>query len=278
MLPYKILLLTLVLNQSPTMFDLSTLNSKSRSLVGNRPTSKIAKKSPSGKEVFICPEESNFYSQCLDTMVLSDCGIDEVAIEFGAGDGLPVINSLLRTKFDGFIHGYELNQTACKIANSKIDDYELNDKYVVHNSCFFNSPKPDARYLISNPPYIPSVDNDIYMPLLHGGNDGSNITKQLLSLDYDKVLLMISSYSNPADTIDYAFEQGYLVSRFLVTPLQFGYYSSQPKVRNTIAKLRENKMAFYSDNIYLLAGVLFEKPNQYVVDLSAELVQILTSL
>lgn len=211
-------------------------------------------------------------------MVLCHSERNEVVIEFGSGDGLPVINSLLKVQFDGLIHGYELNKTACEIANGKIFSYELDDKYVIHNTCFFNSLKPEARYLVSNPPYIPSEDNDIYMPLLHGGTDGSSITRKLLTLDYENVLLMISSYSNPADTIDYAIEQGYFVSKFLVSPLQFGYYSSEPKVKQTIAKLKESNKAFYSDNIYLLAGVLFQKQHKSYVDLSAELLQIMTSL
>lgn len=264
------------------MFNLSILAPKSKTLFGFRPTqkpsSKIAKRSPSGKEVFICPEESNFYSQCLEMMVLNDCGEDEVAIEFGSGDGLPVINSLLRNQFNGIIHGYELNQSACEVANAKIATYELEDRYVIHNSCFFNSAKPDSRYLVSNPPYLPSLDDDIYLPLLRGGMDGSGITRQLLSLDYENVMLMISSYSNPVDTIDYAIAKGYYVSKFLVTPLEFGYYSSEPKVRNTIAKLREHNMAFYSENVYLLAGVLFQKQHKLSIDLSNELIQIMTSL
>src|SRR5689334_4848300 len=84
-----------------TMFDQSIATSKSTSTFAVRPASKIAKRSPSGKELFICPEESNFYSQSLDAMVLSDCVTDEAVIEFGSGDGLPVINSLLRTEFNG---------------------------------------------------------------------------------------------------------------------------------------------------------------------------------
>lgn len=264
------------------MFDQSILAKESNSqysIFKPAPSpSKIAKRSPSGKEIFICPEESNFYSQCLDTFVLQNCLEDEAVIEFGSGDGLPVIHALLRTEFLGCIHGYELNSSACKIANNKIEEYELTEQYVVHNTSFFTSSKPAARYLISNPPYLPAVDDDIYLPLLRGGSDGSTITKQLLSLDYDNVMLLVSSYSNPVDTIDYAIEQGYSVSKFLVTPLEFGYYSSEPKVRNTIAKLREENKAFYSGNIYLLAGVLFQKQSLATADLSNELIQIMTSL
>jgi len=37
-------------------------------------------------------------------------------------------------------------------------------------------------------------------------------------------------------------------------------------------------MAFYSENIYLLSGVVFKKQSGMKVDLSAELIQIMTSL
>jgi methylase of polypeptide subunit release factors len=261
------------------MFDQQILPRQSQSLSNTYAgKSKIAKRSPSGKEVFICPEESNFYSQCLELFVLNNCASNEEVIEFGSGDGIPVINALLRTEFKGFIQGFEINKTACKIANQKIEASQLTEQYIVHDSCFFSSYIPTARYLISNPPYLPSLDNDLYMPLLHGGTDGSTITKQLLSLEYENVMLMISSYSNPVDTIKYALEQDYYVSKFLVLPLEFGYYSSEPKVRNTIAKLRENNLAFYSKNIYLLAGVLFQKKQAATVDLSKEFLQLITCL
>jgi hypothetical protein len=89
---------------------------------------------------------------------------------------------------------------------------------------------------------------------------------------------MLSSYSNPEGFINYAIMQGYSIANFIVSPLNFGYYSSEPKVKNTIRELREKKMAFYSANIYLLAGVLFKKQHKCQVDLSTELIQIMTSL
>ena len=73
-------------------------------------------------------------------------------------------------------------------------------------------------------------------------------------------------------------EQGYYISKFLVSPLEFGYYSSEQKVRNTIAQMREKNMAFYLQNIYLLAGVLFQKQRQAPYDLSNELFQSMTSV
>src|SRR4028118_2124334 len=100
-------------------------------------------------DVFFCPEESNFYSQSLETLVLNQCVGSEVIIEFGSGDGSPVINSLLKTSFDGLVVGFELNALAAKAAKSKINNHNLNDKYIIHNCSFFDYSKPPAEYLIS---------------------------------------------------------------------------------------------------------------------------------
>ena len=230
------------------------------------------------KDVFFCPEESNFYSHCLETLVLKNCFNSESIVEFGSGDGSPVIKSLLRTEFEGTIHGFELNNLACQVANSKIKEYKLNGKYIIHNRCLFDSAKPDATYLVSNPPYLPALDNKIYQPLLHGGIEGITVTKQLLSLNYQNVLVLVSSYSNPEGLINYALAKDYYVSDFMISPLQFGYYSSEPKVRDRIKELQRNNRAFYSKNIYLLAGVLFTKESASTGDLSTELVKLMTSL
>ncbi|BBD64160.1 hypothetical protein NIES4072_21780 [Nostoc commune NIES-4072] len=230
------------------------------------------------KDIFFCPEESNFYSNCLENFVLRNCKNYESIVEFGSGDGSPVINSLLRNNFDGIIQGFELNTSAWKVANSTIDEYNLTNKYRIHNSSLFSSSQPDAEYLVANPPYLPAPDNDIYMPLLFGGVDGATVTNDLLSLGYENVLVLISSFSNPTSTLNLAKENGYCVQNFMVLPLQFGYYSSDPKVKNHIEELRKKNMAFYSGDYYFLAGVLFNKCQDSVVDLSNQLAQVMTSL
>lgn len=232
----------------------------------------------SENEVFFCPEESYFYSHCLEKFVLSACLDSELVVEFGCGDGSPVIHSLVRDAFAGAIHGYELNPSACQVAKSRIEKYKLKDKYVIHNESFFDAERPDAEYLIANPPYLPSPDDDIQMPLLRGGCDGSEITRELLALDYPTVLLMVSSYSNPIDTINDAILNGYYVADFMISPLQFGYYSSEPKVRDTIHQLKNDRRAFYSENIYFLSGVLFRKQHRTAVDVSTELLKVMTAL
>jgi methylase of polypeptide subunit release factors len=229
------------------------------------------------KDIFFCPEESNFYSNCLENFVFRNSKTAE-CVEFGSGDGSPVINSLLRNKFEGMIQGFELNKSAWKVANSTIDEYNLVDKYVIYNSSLFESDKPQADYLVANPPYLPAPDNDICMPLLFGGIDGATITNELLSLGYENVVVLVSSYSNPRSTIEHAKKNGYYVSNFTVLPLKFGYYSSEPKVKKHIEELRRNQMAYYSGDYYFLAGVLFKKQQKLSVDLSNELNKVMTSL
>lgn len=233
---------------------------------------------PDPANVFVCPEESQFYSQCLELLVLQRCHPGATVVEFGCGEGSPVINALLRSPFSGTIHGYDLNASACDIAQSTITQYRLNPHYQIYNCSFFSFSHPQADYLIANPPYLPAEDNQIYMPLLHGGQDGAGITNQLLGLDYSQVLLMLSSYSNPVRTINLALAQGYDVVDFMVLPLQFGYYSSEPKVKIKILQLRQNRQAFFSPNIYLLAGVLFKKQAEENVNLSSELLRLITCL
>ena len=230
------------------------------------------------RKIFSCPEESQFYSQCLERMVLNS-GDNNSIVEFGAGDGSPVINSLLKSQFNGVIHGYELSSQAYEAAQFQIERYKLRDKYIIHNSCFFDKNwQPKISYLIANPPYLPAINNDIYLPALHGGRDGASITKQLLALDCQSVMLMISAYSDPVGTIDHAIAQGYQIADFMTSPMSFGYYSSEPKVKQRIAELHKQQKAFYSPNIYLLAGVLFKKQPNLKADLSPELIKIMTAL
>ena len=64
----------------------------------------------------------------------------------------------------------------------------------------------------------------------------------------------------------------------MISPLQFGYYSSEPKVRQRIEELKKQGKAFYSENVYFLAGVLFKKQSLYNVDLSSELLKVMKAL
>lgn len=229
-------------------------------------------------DIFCCPEESSFYSSCIEQLVLKQSQESTVILEFGSGDAVPVIDALKRTTFLGRVYGFELDEIAAKTAQKNIYKSRLNQTYTVESQSFFDATRPQADYLISNPPYLPALDNNISNPFLHGGLDGSQITRDLLSLRYPNVMLLLASYSNPESVIAYALDQGYKVENFWVTPLPFGQYSSEPKVRRYIHQMRVNKLAFYSQNIYLLAGVLFKKQSIASIDLSNELLQMMTAL
>jgi methylase of polypeptide subunit release factors len=250
-----------------------------RSLSRFKPASRPRLPDRTAQAMFFCPEESMFYSQCLDCMVLDRCEDSTAIIEFGSGEGSPVINSLLKHRFNGFITGYELNAQACEVAQARIKHHQLSRRYVVHNSSFFNQALPSSETcLIANPPYLPAIDNDLYLPALHGGVDGASITKEILAIGCTSAMLMISAYSDPIGTIEYAIAQGYQVDRFVAAPMSFGYYSSEPKVKQRIAELKQQDKAFYSQNAYILAGVFFTKRHKLHNDLSMELIKVLTSL
>jgi hypothetical protein len=57
------------------------------------------------------------------------------------------------------------------------------------------------------------------------------LLQELLSLGIDNVMLLFSSYSNPVETLAHAQRQGYRALDFMVTPMPFGTYSSEPKVQ-----------------------------------------------
>jgi methylase of polypeptide subunit release factors len=230
------------------------------------------------REVFICPEESQFYSSCLEHLVFNRCASLDTVVEFGSGDGSPVINSLLRSQFEGVVYGYEPNIAAYNTAQAAISHVKLSQRYVIKNQSFFEAHPFNANCLIANPPYLPAPDNDIRIPLLHGGTDGATVTKRLLSLNYPSAMVLVSSYSNPVSVINYAADQGYQVSDFMITPLKFGQYSREPKVEDQIIELRSQYKAFFLKDVYFLAGVLLKHKDPGHSDLSAELVQTLTSL
>lgn len=103
------------------------------------------------------------------------------------------------------------------------------------------------------------------MPALHGGEDGSALTRDLLSAGFGSAMLLLSGYSNPAAVLDHAHKCGYVVADFLVQPLPFGEYTSQDVVTAHLRRMRAAGTAFWRNGgagrrpYYFLAGVLFER-------------------
>lgn len=232
------------------------------------------------EEIFDCPEESCFYAQCLQEFLAGCCQASPVIHEFGSGDGTPMIQAVRNACYAGEVHGYEINDRSWSRAIDRIRNHRLDRRYVVHHVSFFDAGgKTPTGTLVANPPYLPAwSDRGLYLKGLYGGTDGSMVSRKLLSLAYPSVLMMVSSFSNPAGLLSYAAEQGYGVADFLIKPLRFGSYSSQPEVKSRIAELYEEGKAFYSDHCYLLAGVVFQKPPQGETELSADLLAVMQSI
>jgi methylase of polypeptide subunit release factors len=196
--------------------------------------------------IFDCPEESSFYSYCFEMFICSYCNNDESVVEFGCGDGMPVINVLRKINFTGTVVGYEIHTAAYQKALSNVIQFDCADRYTIHHGSLFDniSTVHSKKYLIGNPPYIPAPHNNIKLPSLYGGKDGSDITKQLIDLNFDCVVLLISSYANPESIIQYGRKKGYSISNFLITPMKFGSYLTI-RLQATQKAGRENWSVFF---------------------------------
>ncbi len=89
----------------------------------------------------MCDEESYFYSQVLEKLLLRNCRKQKsTVIEFGAGDGTPVINALLRGASAGcdigesVVHGFELNAKAAAVATRNATDMGVHHQYKARSS------------------------------------------------------------------------------------------------------------------------------------------------
>lgn len=132
-------------------------------------------------DIFDAPEESSFYSQCVERFIFNSCNPDARLIEFGSGDGMPIINAITRTHFKGKIVGHEINKAAYQHALINIQQAGVQEVYEIYDTCFFESSEPSLyTHLLVNPPYIPSYNPHILLPFIWGGPDGSDVTRRLL--------------------------------------------------------------------------------------------------
>lgn len=223
-----------------------------------------ARPRPGAESVFLCDEETQFYGDCVQRLVFdrksSRDGRNQV-LEFGPGDGTAIIQALLQSRgTTARVRGFEINPNAAALAQRNVSAFGLDHKYKVHNSCFF---KGAAQYnsdvLISNPPYLPAPDDKIMMPQLFGGTDGGGLTRTLLSMGLEEVMLLVPAYADPIRTMAHAKNEGYAVVDYLQTPLPFGVYSSEPKVLNWIKGMQREGRAFFGEDSYKLLGILFRK-------------------
>lgn len=235
------------------------------------------------KEIFYDPEESEFYGRCVEALVTNEEPYGDVfkkgIVEFGSGNGLSVARALKRARFTGSVRGIELETEAYQAAQASVKSEDVGNVYEVGQGDFFEvGARGEERCAIGNPPYLPAEASEIRIPGLWGGADGSDCLRRLLDMDFELLMSVISSISNPAAVLAYGRDRGYVVSDWVARPLTFGVYSREPVVWERIQALRADHKAFFLSDEYMIAGATWVRPTATgPVDRSASLERTLTS-
>jgi hypothetical protein len=232
--------------------------------------------------IFRDREESEFYAQCVRDFLFRhgyELLKNKEIIELGVGTGETIVELLKYHGFTGKIQGYEIDRASFEYAHHLVEKHAVSDRYIVINKNFFEAVQGSVTggCVISNPPYLPASDCSIQIPELWGGPDGSEVTKRIVECGFERLILLVSSFSNPLSIINHAASYGYKVLDFAVRTMRFGIYSSELKVRDRIDQLSADGEAFVSADRYCVAGVAWVK-RQDAFDLSSALAMALTSL
>ena len=183
-------------------------------------------------------------------------------VELGSGDAT-AISDVVASLPGLRVRGFDISAPSVEKARENIRARGVDDRYTVELGDFFDqadaSGGPQIATVISNPPYIPAPDRDILMPELWGGVHGNDLVMQLLKAGYDNVVAAVASYSDPVATVRTAEDAGYRVANFLAMGLDYGTYSSEPKVRDHIRRLCDEGRGWAGDDEYMVAVALFTR-------------------
>jgi hypothetical protein len=224
--------------------------------------------SPSGNRVvdgyFDCAEESAHYAFSVQLLLTQYAPVvpwqSEGVAELGSGDARSIAH-VVRAVPGLTVHGTDISAASVARARRTIDDLGVGDRYTVELGDFFAwADSPDGARIstvIANPPYIPAPDRDIRMPELWGGVHGNDLSLQLLKAGHPNVIMAVASYSDPIGTVTTAGDLGYRVVNFLAMGLDYGPYSSEPKVRDHIRRLCAEGRGWTGEDEYMVAVALF---------------------
>nr|WP_204261714.1 methylase [Blastococcus saxobsidens] len=187
-----------------------------------------------------------------------DGGVDEL----GTGDASAIADAV--DALPGLrVRSYDISAPSVEKARANIAERGVADRYTVELGDFFDQCDSaggvQARTVIANPPYIPAPDRDILMPELWGGVHGNDLLLQLFKAGYDNVIAAVPSYSDPEGSVRTAEDLGYRVVNFLAMGLDFGPYSSEPKVRDHIRRLCAEGRGWAGEADYMVAVALFTR-------------------
>jgi methylase of polypeptide subunit release factors len=203
---------------------------------------------------------------------------EEGVAELGSGDATAIADVVAALP-ELRVHGYDISAPSVARARRNIAARGVSDRYTVEHGDFFDAVDaaggPPVSTVISNPPYLPAPDRDILMPELWGGVRGNDPVLQLLKTGYDNVITAVASYSDPATTVATAGDLGYRVVNFLTMALDYGRYSSEPKVREHIRRLCAEGRGWAGDDGYLVAVALFTRDPAIPGDRAGQLLRAL---
>src|SRR3954467_12869039 len=187
---------------------------------------------------------------------------EEGVVELGTGDATAIADVVPRLP-ELRVRSYDISAPSVDRARQNIAARGVADRYTVELGDFFDAAdaagEPPVSTVISNPPYLPAPDRDILMPELWGGVRGNDLLLQLLKAGYDNVIAAVASYSDPQTTLRTAGDLGYRVVNFLAMGLDFGPYSSEPKVRDHIRRLCAEGRGWAGEDEYMVAVALFTR-------------------
>ncbi len=203
---------------------------------------------------------------------------EEGVVELGTGDATAIAD-VVRSLPELRVRSYDISAPSVEAARANIAERGVSDRYTVELGDFFDQADaaggPPVSTVISNPPYIPAPDGDILMAELWGGVRGNDLMLQLLKAGYDNVVAAVASYSDPLGTVRIAGDLGYRVGNFLAMGLDFGTYSSEPKVRDHIRRLCAEGRGWAGENEYMVAVALFTRNPEVPGDRADQLLRAL---
>jgi hypothetical protein len=203
---------------------------------------------------------------------------EEGVVELGTGDATAIAD-VVRSLSDLRVRSFDISAPSVETARANIAARGVADRYTVELGDFFDQADsafgPPVSTVISNPPYIPAPDRDIRMPELWGGVHGNDLMLQLLKAGYDNVIAAVASYSDPVATVTTAGDLGYRVVNFLAMGLDYGPYSSEPKVRDHIRRLCAEGRGWAGEDGYMVAVALFTRDPDVPGDRADQLLRAL---
>jgi hypothetical protein len=203
---------------------------------------------------------------------------DGGVLELGTGDA-SAIADVLRALPGLRVRSFDISAESLDAARRNIAERGVADRYTLELGDFFTATVtdggPPVATVIANPPYIPAPDRDIRMPELWGGVHGNDLSLQLLKAGHPNLIMAVASYSDPVGTVTTAGDLGYRVVNFLAMGLDYGLYSSEPKVREQIRRLCAEGRGWTGEDEYMVAVALFTQDPDIPGDRADQLLRAL---